>query len=134
MAQQQGVLEVRSLVVEIAPARRGAVSQQQRHTVGKALFHRGAQQIVEPRPFPKSSRQQQLEPSLVAQEMHVVERLLVIRISARIEQKLHERARLRMWRRRNRPRFPAANRTRDGGVWHLVHESVRAWICTSIEQ
>jgi hypothetical protein len=33
------------------------VSQEQRQEVGEALFHRCAQQIVEPHPFPKSPRE-----------------------------------------------------------------------------
>src|SRR5215467_14872604 len=134
MAQQQCVLKVRPLVVEIAPLRRGAVSQEQRHAVGEPLLHRGAQQIVKSRLFPKSPREQQFKPAVVAQEVHVVKRLLVVWIGTRFEQKLDERARLRVWRRRNRTCLPDANRTRDGRVPYLAHEGVRPRIRTPVEQ
>src|SRR5215472_6768165 len=133
MAQQQGVLEVRPAVVEIAPVRRGAVSQEQRHAVAEPLLHRGAQQIVKSRLFAKSPREQQLNPAVVAQEVHVVKRLRVVRIGARIEQKLYERPRLRVWRRRNRTCLPDANRTRDGRVRYLGDKGVRPWIRTPVE-
>src|SRR5262245_47201440 len=106
MAQQQCVLEVRPLVIEIAPHRRGAVSQEQRHAIAEPLLHRGAQQIVKSRLFPKSPREQQFKPAVVAQEVHIVKRLLVVWIGTRIEQKLDERARLRVWRAATGPASP----------------------------
>ena len=60
--------------------------------------------------------------------------LLVVRIGARIEQKLDERACLWVRRCRNRTCLADANRTRDGRVLHLIHEGVRARIRTTVEQ
>jgi hypothetical protein len=55
-------------------------------------------------------------------------------VNARIEQKLDERARLWVWRRRNRTCLADAKRTRDGRVRHLVHEGARPRIRATIEQ
>src|SRR5262249_1688671 len=144
VAEEERVLEVRPARVEVPPVRRRAVSEQERDAILEALPRRRAEQILQHRDFPRepvhfalrveAAREEELEPAVVAEEMRVVERLRVVRVRARVEEKLDERTRLGVRRRGDRPGLADPDRARDRGAAAVADADLRAGRGAALEQ
>ena len=134
-AVQQCVFVVTAPIVVVAPARIGAMPEQQRDPFGKSLDHRVAEHEVEcpyrvvglpvdPVGGAEAPVEQELQPAVVGPKDRIVEPLRIVGIRAGVEQQRGQREGMGVRRLTDDAAFSFAHRTGEGGeaVGAVPHE------------